>query len=703
MDLHAVDLATWSALLAALAYTALTLRLLQTGSLGVGGPRTSLLFGAALGASAMWGWAGVAEPYFTAVPAFVVGLFDLLRYGCWFAFLLSLLAPTFGRAQRWHGMALLVPVAALLGLLNLAALAFGVPGAFATTGWERGVLYDALALPVFGMILVEQLFRNISDNSRWNAKPLCLGLSVVFVFDLYLYSQAVLFGRPDVDAVNIRGAVHALAVPLLFVASRRRADWIARLQISRAAAFHSAALVLAGVYLLLVASVGYYIRAFGGAWGAALQLVTLFVALIGLVALAVSGSMRAKLRVLVGKHFFSYRYDYREEWLRFTAKLSARNAPAEMGTLVIRAMADLVESPSGALWLHAPGQAEFVQSARWNVPLVTDVEPIDSTFSEYLRGKSWVIDLQQYRTRPERYDGLELPVWLAAASPFWLVVPLFVADEMIGFVALGQARTPVELDWEVTDLLKTASRQAAGFLAQMRATEALLEARKFDAFNRMSAFVVHDLKNIVTQLSLMLKNAQRLRDNAEFQQDMLATVENSLEKMRQLMLQLREGNAPAGGHSGVELAPIVRRIEAVTAQRGRTLEVRITDPVVTRGQEERIERVLGHVVQNALDATQPTDRVWLTLGRHSGQAQVEVGDTGVGMSQEHVQTRLFKPFHTTKEAGMGIGSYESYQYVRELGGTISVDTELERGTVMTIALPLFETHRAGDLQLSSAK
>jgi putative PEP-CTERM system histidine kinase len=280
---------------------------------------------------------------------------------------------------------------------------------------------------------------------------------------------------------------------------------------------------------------------------------------------------------------------------------------------------------------------------------------------------------------------------------------LIVADELIGFVTLAQARTPVDLNWEVTDLLKIASRQAAGFLAQMRLTEALLEARKFDAFNRMSAFVVHDLKNIVAQLSLMMKNAKRLGSNPEFQEDMLATVENSLEKMRQLMLQLREGEAPAGGQSGVELTPLVRRIEAVAAERGRTVEVVITDAVVSRGHEQRIERVLGHVVQNALDATESKDRVWLKLSRRAGQALVEIGDTGVGMSQEYVQTRLFKPFQTTKQTGMGIGAYESLQYVRELGGTISVDSEPGRGTVMTIGLPLFESRHASDLQMSSAK
>jgi len=267
---------------------------------------------------------------------------------------------------------------------------------------------------------------------------------------------------------------------------------------------------------------------------------------------------------------------------------------------------------------------------------------------------------------------------------------------------LAQPRTPMDLDWEVRDLLKTAARQAAGFLAQMHATEALLEARKFDAFNRMSAFVVHDLKNIVTQLSLMLKNAERHRGNPEFQADMLTTVENSLEKMRQMMLQLREGERPVGRSSGVDLHGVVARIAQATRQRGRTLEVSGVDQLATRGHEQRLERVIGHVVQNALDATPESGRVWVKLQQSAGRALVEVGDTGAGMSPEFIQSRLFRPFNSTKSSGMGIGSYESFQYVKELGGSIDVKSELGHGTVVTLLLPLFDHRSASDLRMAES-
>jgi len=224
-----------------------------------------------------------------------------------------------------------------------------------------------------------------------------------------------------------------------------------------------------------------------------------------------------------------------------------------------------------------------------------------------------------------------------------------------------------------------------------------LEVRKFDAFNRMSAFVVHDLKNIVTQLSLMMKNAKRLGSNPEFQQDMLMTVENSLDRMRQLMLQLREGATPTGSSFGVNLAQIIQRIEAAAAKRGRQLEVKLADRVLTRGHEDRLERIIGHVVQNAFDATEAGGHVWLNLDRSNGQARVLVGDSGSGMTQEFIRDRLFKPFQSTKQAGMGIGAYESFQYVQELGGRIEVDSHPGQGTTVQLLLPLFEPQAEASL------
>ena len=682
--------------LALLAHAGFVVYLLVAGRTVSTGRHAGWPFLAALLTTAAWAAANLLGQFWNdvAVVWLVLGL-DLGRYAFWFVFLLARFDPvrtpqglSSTHGLRWVAAACIV-AAAVLAVAQAAQALDSQLG--------RALIAALLALPLCGLLMVEQIFRNLGEDSRWNAKPVCMGLACVFLFDIYLYSEALLFGRFDADAQNVRGAIHALAVPFLLVASRRGPNWIVKLQVSRAAAFYSATLFLAGAYLLFMAAVGYYVRYFGGDWGRALQLSLLVAGLAFLGMLVFSGALRSWLRVFVGKHFYRYRYDYREEWLRFTAMLSAKRSPQEMGELIVRGLAKMVECPAGSLWTRDGSDAAFMQSAHWNTPQVTEPEPPDSSLCTFLQANGWVIDLDEFRSSPRRYGSLALPTWLLGARNGWLVVPLLVGKELLGFAVLARPITAIKLNWEVLDLLKTAGRQAAGYLAQMQATEALLDARKFEAFNRMSAFVVHDLKNIVAQLSLMLKNAERLHDNREFQQDMLLTVESSLEKMRRLMLQLREGATPTGGGRGVELSPIVRRLVSLAKSQGRELQVNESERLSTRGHEDRLERVLGHLVQNALDATPAAAKVWLKTERYSGQVRVEVGDTGAGMTEEFVRTRLFRPFNTTKHNGMGIGTYESFQYIRELGGTITVNSQPAEGTVISVLLPLFEAQHSSDL------
>ncbi len=697
MDTHNATLAAWSYGLGAVVYLAFALHLVfHPAARGRGRVGWALLATSLL--CATWSTCGLVyslQPH----PTFLLlgQLADLLRYGGWFLFLLFLLTPA-GTAVS------ATPNGRLLSRLAAALLAIGGLMQLGIFGWvpalaphPRLVLVLSLCISVLALTLLEQLLRNVTDDSLWNVKPLAIGLGAVFAFDLYLFSTAALFNRIDADAFIIRGGIHCLAIPLLAVSTTRGRDWVGKIRLSQRAAFHSATLLLAGAYLLLVAATGYYVRFFGGDWGSALQLAAIFVGIVAFLVLAISRTIRAKLRVLLGKHFFSYRYDYREEWLRFTQSLSGQQSPQAMGQQVVRALAELVESPAGTLWLRQSDTTSFSQSARWNMPEIRDPESADTSFCRFLGECGWVINLEEYRAFRQRYESLDLPDWLASLPHAWLVVPLTVGDRLIGFVVLASARTPIDVNWEVNDLLKTAGRQAASFLAQMQATEALLEVRKFDAFNRMSAFVVHDLKNIVTQLALMLKNAERHRDNPEFQQDMLMTVEHAVERMRQLMLQLREGAAPPGSARGVNLADIARRVQSSKARQGRTVNLSIGETVTTRGHEERIERIIGHMVQNALDATPVDGKVWISVDRQSGQAVIEVGDTGQGMSEEFVRERLFKPFQTTKQTGMGIGAYESFQYVQELGGRIQVESQIDRGTRITMLLPLFLNTDGSDL------
>lgn len=696
MNSAASQVAHYGYVLALVSYGALAVFLWATEVSMSAGRQSRRAFLAAIAVSAAWaGTSLLSFQHPGTLSTGLAALTDLVRFGLWFGFLLL---PMKSKAGPGASDTLrMLRALALAGLGLSAALHLGT--ALGGLGYDlsRPLMAASLLLPLCGLLLVEHIYRNLGEDARWNAKPVCLGLGCIFVFDIYLYAEGMLFARFDVDALSLRGAVHALAVPFFYVASRRGSDWVARLQISRTAAFYSITLILAGGYLLFMAAIGYYVRYFGGTWGRALQLSLLIAGFTLLGVLVFSGALRSRLRVFVGKHFYSYRYDYREEWLRFTAMLSSKRSPQEMGEMIVRGLAKMVECPAGSLWTLGDSERGFTQTAHWNSPRNTESESPDSGLCVFLRQQGWVIDLDEFRSSPRRYGTLALPSWLLATPNSWLVVPLLVGEDLLGFVVLSRPVTEIKLNWEVLDLLKTAGRQAAGYLAQMQATEALLEARKFEAFNRMSAFVVHDLKNIVAQLSLMLKNAERLHANREFQQDMLLTVESSLEKMRRLMLQLREGATPPGGGLGVELGPILQRLESSARAQGRKLQVEQSARLSTRGHADRLERVLGHLVQNAFDATPPEGRVWIEAKRHSGQVMVEVGDTGSGMSEEFVRDQLFRPFNSTKHSGMGIGTYESSQYIRELGGSLSVASRTGEGTRITVLLPLFEVSHGSDL------
>jgi putative PEP-CTERM system histidine kinase len=664
-------LAAWGYGLAACAFVVLA------GLLGAGwkgGLRAMALFAAAA-LSAAWAALACAQAL-TLSPALGTGVrvLDALRLAAWFAFV-ALLLP--GRMR--HAWLVVGAIVALAGALLFP----DAPGRITV---EAGIApYAAgLATAVAGLVAAEQLFRATASHLRWAIKPLVLGLAAMFAYDLFLYSEALLFRQLDAGVWAARGVAHALVIPLVAVATARNTQWSVDIAVSRGVVFHSTALVLCGAYLLVVAGAGYWVRYFGGTWGGTLQALLVFGALVALALVVGSGRFRSRLRVFVSKHFYSYRYDYREEWLRFTSTLSSHNPHVPLPETCIRALGDLVESASGALWL-VHGET-LRQVARIAMPAVRETERLDGPLASYLARTGWVVEVRDAAARPQAHDGLALPGWLSALPRAWLIVPLQGAEGLAGFVVLGAPRTPLEVDWEVRDLLKTAGRQAASYLGHMQSAEALLEVQKFAAFNRMSAFVVHDLKNLVAQLSLVLANAPRHRDNPEFQQDVLDTVQHVVTRMNALMLQLRVGTVPIDQPRAVDLAAIVQRVQRAKRGAHAPLVVEVEAGLRAVGHEERLEHVIGHLVQNAIDASPDRTEVRVHAAREGARVRLEVADAGCGMTPEFVRERLFRPFQTTKPHGMGIGVYESEQYVRQVGGRLEVDSAPGRGTRVTVEL-----------------
>ena len=544
-----------------------------------------------------------------------------------------------------------------------------------------------IALALLGLALVEQLYRNAVDAQRWAIKHICLGLGGLFAFDFYLYSDALLFKSIDMGIWNARGVINALIVPLIAVSAARNPQWSLDIAVSRGVVFHTATLFGAGVYLLIMAAAGYYIRIFGGNWGGVLQAAFLFGAVLVLLLLLFSGALRARLKVLLSKHFFSYKYDYREEWLRFTYTLSAGEPGVNLYERSIRAVAELVDSPAALLWVE--GVDGFHQVARWNMPAINDTEAAGGSLCAFLDERQWVVDLKEYSLQPDVYGDLRLPAWLNAAPRAWLIVPLILHEHLMGFIVLADARSPRVFNWEDSDLLKTVGRQVAVYIAQIRANEALVESRQFESFNRLSTYVVHDLKNILAQLSLLLANAQKHKHKPEFQEDMLATIDNATQRMTRLLGQLRPGYQSAQQQESFDLRQLLEGVVREKNQASPVPQLQLPNqPLWVVADKERLARVLGHLVQNAIDATPATGTVHVALQAQGPRVLIQVTDSGRGMSETFIRESLFRPFATTKSGGMGIGVYECREYVRELKGDMQVTSVENQGSTFTVGLPL---------------
>ena len=630
-------------------------------------------------------WAGVCA-YFASQgqsAAIAAGVMEIARSALWFVFLFVLLGYS-KKAVRSLRLAALTMAVFCLATMSAAFYTGGISNAQPGTI----TMVAHLVLAVTGLVLVEQIFRNVHPQQRWSIKYLCLGLGGMYAYDLYLYSNTLLFRGADLDVWAARGAFDAFVVPLLAVASARNSRWSLDVSVSRRIVFHSTSILGASFYLVAMAAVGYYIRYFGGTWGGVLQIVFVFGAALLLLALFFSGTVRARLKVLLAKHFFTYGYDYREEWLKFTRTLSDGNAGAPLRERSIHAIAELVESPAGALWLASEvGSYELV--AHWNLSGMRGSEPAGSRFCGFLQERQWVLDL----TDPEPFGGavdLEVPAWLRKVPRAWLVVPLILHEDMLGFVVLQGSKGRIKLNWEVRDLLKTAARQAASYIAQIESAQALLVARQFESFNRMSAFVVHDLKNVIAQLSLLLANADRHKHKRAFQEDVLETVGHSVDKMKRLLEQLR-GTYTLDAATPVDLREVLERVVLARAHMAPAPKLLPGARARVMAHSARLERVLGHLVQNAIEATAASGGVTVGLHADGETAAVEIADTGCGMTEQFVATRLFTPFDSTKESGMGIGVYEAREYIRKLGGRVEVESAQGRGTTFRVTLPLHES------------
>jgi putative PEP-CTERM system histidine kinase len=418
------------------------------------------------------------------------------------------------------------------------------------------------------------------------------------------------------------------------------------------------------------------------------QVMFVVLAIVFLFAVMTSSQLKARVKVFLGKHFYKNKYDYRVEWLNLTESLNERSSKQGSYQQSIQSMASIVEAKAGMLWMKGE-TGTFINMDSWHCRHIEDHMETKSSLISFLEQKAYVINLHELDSHAHEYAGLDPPAWLATLDDAWLIVPLFSAGELVGFIVLASPLVQRQINWEDRDLLKAAAKQVASHLVVLQTSAQLAEAKQFEVFSRLSAFMVHDLKNIAAELELVSRNAKKHMANPEFLEDAFDTVENASRDINRLLEQLRNKRMEDEKKVRVDLLPLV---EEVVASRQHQLPAPLLVKEVAHAyavlQRDRLKNVIIHLVENAQQATDDSGEIVVTLSGDDHMCRIEIRDTGHGMDEAFVRDRLFKPFDTTKgNAGMGIGMFESREFIRQLGGDIQIRSETGKGTVITLNIP----------------
>ncbi len=550
------------------------------------------------------------------------------------------------------------------------------------------------------LVAVHNLYTVSAPNARWGISLPMAALAALWTYDLNLYTINYLTQTVSVELIQMRGFAMTLLAPIFIAAALRNSEL--RLRLSRTVAFQSVSLFVIGGYLIAMVLLNTLIELIGGDYARLAQSSVIFAMTIIALLVLPSGQFRAWFKVKLAKNFFQHRYDYRSEWMRFADTIGFSGHDTTFHERVIKSMADILECPSGLL-LTPSSSGQLMLQARWNWSSA-DVpsNPGTQYMVEFFETTNHIVIMDEARVgKDDRCDPRALPQWLFDEPNAWLIVPLVHFGKLTGIMVLAKPRIAWTIDWEDMDMLRVVSRQLGSYLAEADSQKKLIEGQQFDQFNRRFAFVMHDIKNLVSQLSILSRNAEKHADKPEFRDDMVDTLQSSVGKMNELLARLSQ-------HNKVKRSlPKYYEVESVVVK---ALEPkRLIHPINSEFEPDlcavfdpvRLETAITHLVQNAIEATENQAPIKV-IGKKQGDAvTIQIIDNGCGMSESFVADELFKPFESSKSGGFGIGAYESMSLIETMGGNLRVESTLGRGTRFTISLPASATIKESEEDFSA--
>lgn len=541
------------------------------------------------------------------------------------------------------------------------------------------ILYIALmSLLVVALVNFEITLANASPDALWKIKFELIGLSTIVTVQVFYYSQALLYRSLSMNYLPVRSFLYLVAAALIaYSLACRRGN--VHIQISRMAAFKSVVLIAVGIYLILLVLLGEGMQHFGALFSRNATLALAFLFGIGLLILLLSHRVRRQILVGLHKNFHQQKHDYRTQWLSFTEQLSTSRTGEELLQRILSAYCDIFGFNGSGLFLFEDKSGGYCLQAEHELEMKQDLIAEDNSLVSFMATSGWVINTGE---TVQDIGTADLKIFRDNLVSF--VVPLFGLKRLEGFIVLSHPINSNEVYiYEDYDLMKTISRQAYLAIMHQRLSEEVTHTREIKAIGNVATFVAHDLKNLVSNLSLIVENAARHIHNPDFQKDMIESLGNTVARMQKLISRLKNlGEQDHFKQTQVNLLELAERTAHLIA--GSSVTVSGT-AVTAYADENEIQKVILNLVMNGIEASPHHEPVAIEVG-HAAAPFIRVTDHGCGMSARFLRTDLFKPFRTTKSKGLGIGLYQCRQIIEAHHGTIEVNSAEGNGSVFTVWL-----------------
>jgi putative PEP-CTERM system histidine kinase len=625
-------------------------------------------------------------------------------YGAWLAFSLTFARDPNTRGSRSSASLVAVAAPALILVVLLIQGPLYGPAEYNSSIGAGFLPLKFSGKIVTGLFLIssilvlanmENTFRSSVGTIRWRLKYIVIGVGVIFTARIYTYTQDLLFSGVNLGLQTVNSAGVLLGGGCIALGLLRSGGTNLNIYPSQHFLFKSVSVLFAGIYLLVIGGLAQLVNWIGGDSLFPLRALVVLVAMVGLAIIMMSDRFKQRLRIFVSRHFKRPVFDYRELWSSFAQRVIAFADEESAERAIVRWMAEAFKAMSINLWM-IDEQKRLVLAAS------TAGDTASAATEDEIQGgrdkDDWIQemchatyqgDIESSNKKWAREVG-KRTIDRFQQGGGRVCVPLGNRTEFIGFFTVGDRIGGRPFATEEFELLKCIGDQAAGALCNVRQSKKLIEAKELEAFQKMSAFFVHDLKNTASTLSLMLENLQRHFDKPGFREDSLKAISKCLERVNNLVgslsvlrteIQLKKRKT--------DLNEIVR---IALDQMGRKGSVYVTgsfqDLPGINLDSEQMQKVIVNLVLNAIDAVGREGNIRVETSRRSGWATITVTDDGCGMDPKFVKESLFKPFRTTKKQGIGIGLYHCKAIVEAHQGKIEVESEKGRGTQFRVMLPL---------------